>query len=156
MEKLISGIFSLLLGAGGLWTALRLIKNRKILNTWNTATGRIVERGTHKPNMASISAPAFRYAPLLKYSYEVGGKEYVNDCIYPKRMQLPPRGTVKWAQKRADSYPAVVTVYYNSADPSESYIQLTSRLVIYIVLAISILLLLIGLIILVSYLIPGA
>jgi hypothetical protein len=80
----------------------------------------------------------------VKYAYQVDGKEFVNNAIYPKRMQLPPRNTLKWAQKKADSFSEEVIVHYNAADPSESYLTLTSAKVLFTVIAVSCLLLLIG------------
>jgi hypothetical protein len=148
MEKLASGIFSLLLGALGLWTGLRQLSNRRMLNLWKTTKGKVIERGTYKPNATALGTPAFRYAALVKYVYEVNGKEFINDCIHPKRIQLPGRSTREWAQKRADSFPAEVVVHYNAEDPAESYLLLTSRAVLWIVVGVGLVLVLIGVIIL--------
>ena len=147
MEKLISGIFSLLLGAGGLWTGWRQLKNRRALSLWKTTKGKIIERGTYQPSSA-LSTPAFRHAPLVRYVYQVEGREFTNHSIHPKRIQLPPHSSLKWAQKKALEFPEEVVVYYNSEDPAESYLLLTSRVLLWIVVAVSILLLLIGLIVL--------
>jgi hypothetical protein len=134
----------LLIGGGGLWTALTALKNRKILNQWNTTRGKVIERSIFQPDIPMLSPPAFRYAPLVRYTYQVDGKDFENNYILPKRIQAPRHGTRKWAQKRADSFPSEVTVHYNSADPGESYLVQTSKAVLYLLVTVSSLVLLIG------------
>lgn len=148
MESLAAGIFSLLLGIVGLWTGLMQLRNRVALRRWQTTKGKVVERGTYQPNAPALGPPAFRHSPLVKYVYQVDGREFVNNSIYPKRMQLPPRNTVQWAQKRADSFSEEVIVHYNTSDPSDSYLTLTSARVLYMVNAVSCLLVLVGVLIL--------
>jgi hypothetical protein len=148
MEKIASGIFSLLLGSVGLWTGLRQLKNRWVLTTWKTVPGKVIERSTYRPKIASLSASAFRYSPLVKYSYQVNGAEFINDAIHPRRIQLPRHSSLKWAQKQAESFPTEVLVHYNSDDPSESYLLMTSKFVLGIVVGVGALLILIGLIVL--------
>lgn len=144
MERIISGIFALLIGGGGLWTGLRALKNRKILNQWKITQGKVVERGIYQPDIPMLSPPAFRYSPLVRYTYQVDGKDFENNYILPKRIQAPQHGTRKWAQKKADAFPAEVTVHYNSADPTESYLIQTSKAVLYLLMTLSFLVLLIG------------
>src|SRR6185295_10222703 len=136
MEKIASGIFSLLLGSVGLWTGLRQLKNRHVLTNWKTVPGKVIERGTYRPKIASLSASAFRYSPLVKYSYQVNGADFINDAIHPRRIQLPKHSSKKWAQKQAETFPGEVLVHYNSDDPGESYLVLTSKLVLAIVVAL--------------------
>ena len=150
MEWIAAGIFSLILGVVGLWTAIKHLRNRVELNNWRTTSGQVVERGTYKPNLPPSGPPAFHYAPLVKYVYQVDDKEFVNNCIYPKRIQAPPRSTKKWAQKKADSFPAEVVVHYNSADPGEAYLVQTSRGLLLTIAAISALMILFGVIILLA------
>ena len=144
MESIIAGAFGLLIGIGGLWTGFMQLRNRKILNSWSTVKGRVVERGTYQPKIASLSVSAFRYAPLLKYAYLVNGKEFINDCIHPKRIQLPEHSSKKWAQKRADSFSDEVTVHYNPDDPNESFLVLTSKTKLYVLMGCACVALLFG------------
>jgi hypothetical protein len=148
MEKIAAGIFSLLLGSVGLWTGLRQLKNRRMLSKWKTAPGKVIERGTYRPKIASLSASAFRYSPLVKYSYQVNGAEFINDAIHPARIQLPRHSSRQWAQKQAETFPSEVMVYYNSENPGESYLIMTSKLVLATVVALGVLLILIGLVVL--------
>lgn len=150
MEAIIAGAFGLLIGIVGVWTGFRQLRNRKTLNSWSTVKGRVIERGTYQPQIATLSVPAFRYAPLLKYAYEVRGKEFVNDCIHPKRMQLPEHSSKKWAQKRAESFSEELTVHYNADDPNESFLVLTSKTKLYVLIGCSCVALLFGLVFLLS------
>jgi len=150
MENLIAGLFGLLLGVVGVVTGITLLKKRTQFNQWKTTKGRVIERGTYQPDIPMLSAPAFRYSPLVRYQYQVAGKEFVSNSILPKRIQLPKHNTVKWAQKQAEAFPEEVTVYYNPEDPAETYLVLTSRRVLYVVLAASLFSLLVGLLFLLA------
>ena len=145
MENLIAGIFGLLLGIVGVVTGITLLKKRKQFNQWKTTSGRVIERGTYQPDIPMLSAPAFRYAPLVKYEYQVAGKEFVSNSILPKRIQAPQHSTIKWAQKKAGSFPDEVTVFYNPEDPAESYLVQTSKATLYTVIGASSFSILIGL-----------
>jgi len=145
MENLIAGLFGLLLGIVGLWTGLRGLKNRSLSSRWKTTNGKVIERGTYQPNMPMISAPAFRYAPLVKYSYQVDGREFVNNSIFPKHIQLPRHGTRKWAQRQAESFADEVTVHYNPEDPAECYLVQTSKTTLFVVIGASCLSMAVGL-----------
>ena len=145
MERIISGVFSLLIGTVGLWTGLKQLRNRGALNKWPTTKGKVFERGTFQPDIPALGPPAFRHAPLVKYVYYVGGKEFTNDRIRPKRIQQPQHNTKEWAQKTANSFADEVTVHYNPEDPSESFLVQTSRAVLYIVCGASCLAILLGL-----------
>jgi len=131
METIIAGLFGLLIGIAGLWTGFNKLKTRVALDRWSTVKGTVVERGTYQPNIASLSTPAFRYAPLVKYVYQVNGKEFVNDCIHPKLIQLAEHSTKKWAHKRAVLFADDVVVHYNPEDPSESFLVQTPKWKLY-------------------------
>lgn len=133
MENLWAGAFGLLIGIVGLLTGLKQLRNRATLNCWPTTRGKVIARGTYRPNIATLSTSGFRHAPLVKYVYRVDGTEFINDCIHPKRIQLPQHNTKKWAQKRAASFADEVMVHYNPADPSESFLVLTPKRILYLV-----------------------
>jgi hypothetical protein len=145
MEAIISCAFSLLLGGVGLWTGFRQLRNRKALNGWRTTRGKVIERGTYRPDVPALGPPAFRYAPLVKYAYQVDGREFVNDSIRPKRIQLPQHNTIEWARKKAASFPDDVTVHYNPEDPRESFLDQTPKVLLYIVIVASCLAIMYGL-----------
>jgi hypothetical protein len=151
MERFISAGFAFLIGTVGLWTGFKQLKNRVALNTWPTTKGKVIERGTFKPDIPHLGPPAFRHAPLVKYIYQVHGKEFTNDRIRPKRIQQPQMNTIQWAQKKAKAFPDEVTVHYNPEDPSESFLLQTSRLLLYIVVGSSCLAILFGLLFLLVF-----
>jgi hypothetical protein len=153
MENLIAGVFGLLIGVVGVVTGFTLSKKRKQFNQWKTTNGRVIERGTYQPDIPMLSVPAFRYAPLVKYEYQVAGKDFVSNSILPKRIQSPQHSTIKWAQKKADSFPDDVTVFYNPEDPAESYLVQVSKATLYLVVGASIVVTLVGVIFLLPALI---
>jgi hypothetical protein len=139
MENIIAGAFGLLIGTVGVWVCLRSLKNHRILNRWPTTKGQVIERGTYQPNIPYGNADAFRYAPLVKYVYQVAGKEFTNKCINPARIQTPTVSSEKWAEREAALFPDEVIVHYNTENPGESFLILTSKASkpwLYIVVAI--------------------
>jgi hypothetical protein len=151
MERIISAAFSFLIGTVGLWAGFKQLRNRTNLNTWPTTKGKVIERATYQPFIPAAGPPAFRHSPLVKYVYQVSGKEFTNDSIRPKRIQLPQHNTKKWAQKRADSFADEVTVHYNPEDPSEAFLVQTSGAMLYIVIGASCLAILLGLLFLLVF-----
>ncbi|HSE30462.1 MAG TPA: DUF3592 domain-containing protein [Pyrinomonadaceae bacterium] len=144
MENLIAGIFGLVLGLAGIWVGIKGLKNRALADRWHSTKGRVIERGIYQPDQPMLSAPAFRYAPLIRYRYEVGGKEFVSHWILPRHIQLPRHNTKKWAQKQADSFPDELLVRYNPAEPADSYLTNASRTALFVVLGASTVALLVG------------
>jgi hypothetical protein len=110
----------------------------------------VIERGTYEPNVPMSGPPAFRHAPLVRYAYRVADRELVSDVIHPKRIQLPQHNTLKWATRKASSFPDDVIVHYNPEDPSESYLILTSKLNLWAVIVASSFAMLVGLLFLLS------
>jgi len=144
MENLIAGMFGSLLGIVGLWTGFRQLKNRRLFSFWKTTQGRVIEKGTYRPANARFSVPAFQHSPLIRYTYQVDGQEFVNDSIFPVRIQLPANSSLKWAKRKANSFPEEVVVHYNPEDFRESYLVLTSKWTLYAVIVASCLALLLG------------
>jgi uncharacterized membrane protein YkgB len=123
LEAIIAGTLGLLISGVAFWAAFRFLKTRPMLNRWNTVTGIVVERGTFVPTEADLTVPFFRHSPLVRYEYQVAGQTLVSDRIHPKRLVSPARNSLKWAQKRANSFPDEVLVHYNPADPTESFLE---------------------------------
>ncbi|HEY6802800.1 MAG TPA: DUF3592 domain-containing protein [Pyrinomonadaceae bacterium] len=149
-ENLIAGLFALLIGVVGLFTGLKQLRNRSALRGWKRTNGFVIERGTYVPEFAMVSVPAYRHAPLVRYRYEVDGKEFLSSSITPDRIQLPQHNTLAWATRKAASFPDEVVVRYNPEDPGESYLVLTPTWLLIVVVVASCLVLLIGLVFLLS------
>ncbi|HEX8162168.1 MAG TPA: DUF3592 domain-containing protein [Pyrinomonadaceae bacterium] len=143
MEATIAGAFALLIGGVGLWTGISLLRKRAVLDGWHTTTGRVIERGTVRATTGT-SPPAFGHAALVKYVYQVGGREFAGDCIRPKQIQLPEHSTQKWARERAASFPDEVTVHYNPENPAECFLVQTTKRTLYVVILASCLIILFG------------
>lgn len=150
MEKFLASGFAFVIGTVGLWTSIKQLRNRAMVSRWPTVKGKVIERGTFRPNIATATQSAFRYAPLLKYAYRVDGSDFINDRIHAQRIQQPQQSTQEWAQKKADSFPDEVVVHYNPQDPGESFLKETSRLLLFGVLAASVSAFLVGVILLVT------
>jgi hypothetical protein len=150
-ETLIAGIFGLLLGSIGLATGFVQLRNRARFGRWQKTEGKVVERGTYEPSIPMSGPPAFRHAPLIRYEYHVNDQTFVSDAIHPRRIQLPQHNTLKWAQKRAASFPDTVSVQYNPEDPGESYLVLTSKLTLFAVVIASCCAMLFGLLLLLAW-----
>ncbi|HYW73374.1 MAG TPA: DUF3592 domain-containing protein [Pyrinomonadaceae bacterium] len=150
MQAIIGAGFAFLIGLVGLWTGVRQFRNRAALNNWPTTAGRVVERGTFQPNIATATQSAFRHAPLVRYAYQVGGQEFTSDQIRARRIQQPQHNTESWAQKKAASYPDDVVVHYNPEDPGESFLEKTPAPLLCIVIAASCFAVLFGVILLVT------
>lgn len=152
MEAILSGIFGLLIGLGGLWAGGTALRSRAALDRWKTTQGRVIERSTYQPGIATLSNSAYCYSPLVRYVYQVEAREYTGDCIYPKRVQLPEHSTQDWAQKRAASFADSVLVHYNPEDPTESFLVQTPKARLYLVIGASCFAVLIGILFLVGLL----
>jgi Protein of unknown function (DUF3592) len=123
LEATIAGILGLLISGVAFWAAFRFLKERPILNRWNTVQGRVVERGTFVPAEPDLTVSFFRHSPLVRYEYQVDGQTFVSDRIHPKRLVAPARNSLQWAEKRANSFGNEVLVHYNPADPNESFLE---------------------------------
>lgn len=152
MEAILSGIFGLLIGLGGLWAGVTALRSRAVLDRWKTTPGKVIERGTFQPSIATMSNNAYRYSPLVKYVYQVEAQEYTGDCIYPKRVQQPEHNTQDWAQKKAASFGENVLVHYNPEDPAEAFLVQTPKAKLYLIIGASCFAALIGLLFLVGLL----
>jgi hypothetical protein len=145
MENLLAGAFGLIIGCAGILTCVYQLTNIAALEKWSQTTGKIIERGTYLYEGSAMSPPAFRHAPLVRYVYQVDGKEFVSEFIHSKRVQMPEHSSIEWAQKRAAGFADEVTVYYNPQDPAESFLLHTSKTTLYLMIAGATFALLLGL-----------
>ena len=102
MEGILACAFAWVIGGVGLWTSFKQLRNRAALDRWPITRGKVIERGTYQPYIPTAGPPAFRHSPLVKYVYDVGGKEFISDRIRPKRIQQPQHNT----NNRSGGYPA--------------------------------------------------
>ncbi|HSS21665.1 MAG TPA: DUF3592 domain-containing protein [Pyrinomonadaceae bacterium] len=133
MERIAAIAFAWVIGLVLLWTSLKQLRNLSTLDRWPITRGKIIERGTFTPDYAA-GPPAFRHAPLVRYVYEVDGREFMNDRIRPERLQQPQHNSQQWAEKTALSFPDEVEVHYNPENPGESFLVQTPKKLLFAVL----------------------
>jgi uncharacterized protein YegP (UPF0339 family) len=82
-----------------------------------TANGKVIHREIYTSGLSST-----RHHVLVKYIYEVNGKEYESSRIGYMRFFY---STKESAEKAIESYrlDKPVTVYYSPTDPKESYLE---------------------------------
>lgn len=134
MESIIAGIFGLIIAIVIIWISFLQWANISRLDSWTSAEGKIIERGTFRVTHANRGPPALQHSPLVRYVYQADGKDFTGDSILPKHIQLPERSTVEWAQARANSFPERLTVYYNPQSPTDCFLVPMSRKTFYIMM----------------------
>ena len=115
------------IGAVALWVAARLRRDARKSRNWPTLTGKILERG-----IESLQSNARSFTPRIRYSYTVGGKDYVGRRVYRTgsvgRMQAS-------AKRLADALPEAIPVHYNPEDPGDAYLLADPAVYYWITLA---------------------
>jgi len=88
--------------------------------TWKTTTGRVLKSRVEVSSGGSSTS----VTPRVHYAYDVNGQAYQSDQIQAgdKIMAI---GTSQNAYAMIDRYPegAIVTVYYNPANPQEAALE---------------------------------
>jgi hypothetical protein len=114
----------LVIGAVGVWSALRTRKRSERASGWPTVPGVITRSGLRKGHYSSSvghgNAKSTVYTPHIAYSYEVGGKRFEGERVQfgtERRMwkKLPARAAI-------DAYPvgAEVQVHYDPRRPEDA------------------------------------
>jgi len=121
------GIFLLAFAAGSVFMIVSYFKTKKKAAaslTWSTAPGTILESNVRESSGSDIDGPASYYAQV-SYSYQVMGQAYQGKNIHIGARSAGPRNK---AQAAASRYPAgaVVTVYYNPANPADAILERTA------------------------------
>jgi hypothetical protein len=113
------------LGIAALLAARTTLRTRRRVLAWPTVPGTITSRATIQPtDRGRMSAPAFRWAPDVRYTYAVDGVEREGD-----KTTLPwsATGPQKKAQQLLDRIPDDVDVRYDPADPATSCLYPPAR-----------------------------
>jgi hypothetical protein len=113
------------LGVGSLIAARRTLHLRRRVLGWPTVPGKITSRETIQPtDRGRTSAPGFRWAPDVRYTYTVGGTEREGD-----KTTLPwsATGSQAKAQRALDRIPDDVAVRYDPGDPATSCLEPPGR-----------------------------
>jgi hypothetical protein len=112
-------LLTLFFGAVGLWAAFYVFRKVRHGRNWPTVPGDILERGVgDQIGIENRNS----YAPHVKYSYSVEGKNYVNQQVYTVGRIGYPREKVL---RQVDNLPNPVPVHYNPQNPAQSYLLVT-------------------------------
>lgn len=138
--NLVAGIGTLVIAGFGFWTTYRVVTQTGRTRAWPTADGFILERGTMEM--------ARGHTPFVSYTYRVGGRDYVNDRLTP----IGNAGSTSksGAQKRVDALREPLTVRFDPADPTQSYLLPTPRWWLWVLPVMSLFAVFVGLVFLVS------
>jgi hypothetical protein len=106
------------LGIAALYAARSSARTRRRVLGWPTTPGHITVRETIQPgDRGRTSAPAFRWAADVRYTYAVDGVEREGDKI---TLPWSSTGSQKKAQTELDAIPDDVEVRYDPTDPATS------------------------------------
>jgi hypothetical protein len=135
------GAFALAIAIGAFYAAATIFRLRRRVRRWPSVPGRVTSRETIQPtDRGRTSAPAFRWAPDVRYTYTVDGVEYVGD-----KTTLPwsATGSKKRAEKVLARIPDETDVLYDPSDPQASCLYPPARMsgVVYAVGGVIVLLL---------------
>ncbi|MCY3413501.1 MAG: DUF3592 domain-containing protein [Candidatus Heimdallarchaeota archaeon] len=111
------GIFLLLFGLiFSLAGYFIIIDSLDIEQTWGTTTGTIMA--------SEIVNNGEGYTAYIRYSYQVGGRSYQSDSVYPGGASYSSSDSSEF-EALVEKYPvgASVTVYYNPSDPEQSALE---------------------------------
>lgn len=135
-KRLAFAALFLLAGALALWMAFYVGGEIGKKRDWPTVAGKILER-----RVGEAMGRGRMYLPHVKYSYEVGGKSFTNDQVYLIRRT---GGTHDEMKKLVDELPDPVPVHYNAKNPADSYLLVNPTGTKWILVAMGVLALLMG------------
>jgi hypothetical protein len=113
---MIAGIFVLVLGVGALSASVMLAWRLRRARKYRPVPARVVERSV----VGVLSGPGrATFGPKVRYTYQVGGREFVND-----RWAYFERGYTRGkAERTAAAVPDEITVYISPNDPSQAVVD---------------------------------
>ncbi|MDP1713592.1 MAG: DUF3592 domain-containing protein [Anaerolineales bacterium] len=126
---LLGGIFAVL-GIGLLIFALRDRKKAKAAEAWPTVNGTIgtsrLDQNTRTERRDGRTYTHTSYAPVVEYTYEVGGKTYQGNHIFPGATLSYDLGT---AQNIVNRYQpgSTATVHYDPGNPIEAVLEIKAK-----------------------------
>jgi hypothetical protein len=123
VQSVIIGIFLLLIGAVAVYMGHKLLALRKLVRSFLPVKGILIKKWVAEKKLASATEPSNTHCVNVNYQFEVDGVSYQGDNFYAEEILSGERSmSPKQAQNKIDLIPEQVTVYYNPANPEESYI----------------------------------
>ena len=119
-----------LLGAGLAVFGFVQRKKAKTTETWPAAGGSIVssrlDQNTRTERRDGHSYTSTSYTPIVEYTYEVGGKTYQGNKVFPGASMSYDHGTAQGIVNRYQPG-AAVTVHYDPTDPTQAVLETKSK-----------------------------
>ncbi len=115
-------IVMLVLGAFAVLAGSRIARVNRRVGGWPTAPGHVVGREVVPTEQATGTGPAARWEAAVRYEYEVEGKKYVGDRLYPSHHLL----SKEKAEKFLDQVPDRVSVRFDPEVPDQCYLYTDS------------------------------
>lgn len=107
-------------GLAALVYSAYILWQRGTVRGWPKMTGEFLERKVERSpggRAGKTAAPAFQYEALVKYRYQVEGRDYVCDRLYRVGWVTSTR---KNRQALLDRLPERPEIRYNPADPQDA------------------------------------
>lgn len=125
----LGGVF-FLLGIGLVIFGIVQRKKAKTAETWPTASGSIVsarlDQNTRIEHDDDHTSTSTSYTPIVEYTYEIGGKTYRGNRVFPGASMSYDHGTAQGIVNRYQPG-SVVTVHYDPADPTQAVLETKSK-----------------------------
>jgi hypothetical protein len=105
-------------------------KKAKTTETWPTASGSIVssrlDQSTRTERKDNGTYTTTSYTTIVEYTYEVSGKTYQGNKVFPGASMSYDHGTAQGIVNRYQPG-AAVTVHYDPADPTQAVLETKSK-----------------------------
>jgi len=125
----LGGVF-FILGAGLAIFGFVQRKKAKATETWPTASGSIVssrlDQRTHTDIGEWHTSTSTSYTPIVEYTYEIAGRTYQGNRVFPGTSMSYDHGTAQGIVNRYQPG-AAVTVHYDPADPTQAVLETKSK-----------------------------
>ena len=119
-----------ILGAGLAIFGFVQRKKAKTTESWPTASGSIVssrlDQSTRTERRDNRTYTSTSYTPIVEYTYEVSGKTYQGNKVFPGASMSYDHGTAQGIVNRYQPG-AVVTVHYDPVDPIQAVLETKSK-----------------------------
>ena len=110
-----------MIGAGAIYAAQFIAKNRKKTSKWARTEGKLIWKKIDFKKLSSATRANYRI--YLEYEYSFQGKVYTGNNYYAIELEKGEHSFLEYqAKKELDRIPENLMVYVNPSDPTESFI----------------------------------
>ena len=133
----IVNIFFVMFGFFIIWANLKILRRHKKSTNWEKTKG-VIRKSKFDDSKLHFHRTIYPSdEAYIEYEYSVENKKYSSQNIY--NLQKDERSAKDAHKVLQKYYPnKIVTVYYNSTNPNESFLEIDSTLELYIYLTVGI------------------